>query len=180
MAADVIDVAALDASASAVETDSAVPELDASVVDSETPAEVPAVDTDSAADKTEDGKPVEKSAGDITTAALTPAKIIEALQKLKTEDPVMAKAIYSRVKAGSEAQALLRELAPGAETTAEIREALSNRVPSDVQSTLDAVNATDKLLYEGGAAHTELVSNIIEDFNFPIRMARISPLRASR
>jgi hypothetical protein len=168
MAADVIDVAALDSAAAAVETD--IPSLDSAQTNAETPAEAPAVETDSAADKTEGKdsaeKPVVDAAKSLTdaVAAFTPKAIVEKLSEIKKTDPALATRLHQEVKNSLEAKAFLKTVAPEAKDWKEAAKILSERVAPEIQKQLDAVTATDELLYSPNPEdHKTLAGNVIED-----------------
>lgn len=152
------ELAVLDApvdTSAAVETD--FPVLDAPEVESETPA----VENDAAAKvetKTEDGKPAVDPAE--ASAPITPAKIVESLQKLKAEDPAMAKVIHSHVKQGLDSQRFLKEV--GAKDFAEAKTLLS-KPDEATEQFRQSVEDSDAKLYAGGEAHKELVENILSD-----------------
>src|ERR1700730_3557986 len=116
MADSVMDVAALDSAATAVESstqDTVETTPDASI-------DTPAVETDSGTDKTENRSADDKSATVADASApITPAKIAQALHELNSKDPAMARALIAEVKYNSEAKRLLKELAPEARTLAE-------------------------------------------------------------
>jgi hypothetical protein len=139
--------------AASVESD--IPSLDSTPeVDSEIPAVEP--ETAGAEAKVEDNK----SAADAATTPITPTKIVESLQKLKAEDPAMAKALHEHVKSNLQTQKFLKE--NGVKDFSELKTKLSTP-DEDSQALRTQVEQTDRLLYEGGKAHAELVSNIIED-----------------
>ncbi len=155
MSEAVLDVAALDASASAVEAE--IPAI-------ETPAEAPAeetpVEAGAEAAKTEDGKPADKAVTDTTAAPITPTKIIESLQKLKAEDPAMAKALHEHVKSNLQAQKFLKE--NGVKDFSELKTKLS--APDQATEEFrQSVEETDAMLYAGGEQHAALVGRILED-----------------
>ena len=160
MAAETLDVAALDSAATAVEI--ATPALDTNEVQVSA-VESPEQTTDKPAATAEDGKPEDKAVTDTATAPITPKEIVEQLQELKKTNEPLAKEIHKQVKYSLEAQRLIKELAPDAKTLAEAKELIANRVSPEIQETFDAVQATDQLLYTGGEAHKELVENILED-----------------
>lgn len=168
MAADVIDVAALDSAAAAVETD--IPSLDSAQTNAETPAEAPAVETDSAADKTEGKDSAEKPVVDAAktlndaVAAFTPKAIVEKLSEIKKTDPALATRLHQEVKNSLEAKAFLKTVAPEAKDWKEAAKILSERVAPEIQKQLDAVTATDELLYSPNPEdHKTLAGNVIED-----------------
>jgi hypothetical protein len=159
--AAVLDVAALDASASAVETDSAIPELNATP-DAETP-EVPAVEADSAADKTKTETTAEKPVDAAKTltdavAAFTPKDIVGKLSEIKKTDPALATRLHQEVKNSLEAKRFLA--ANNAKTFNEVK-ALLSKPDETTEQFRQSVETTDELLYRGDLK--ELSGNILDD-----------------
>lgn len=157
--AAVLDVATLDASASAVEAE--IPAI-------ETPAEEPAQETSveaGAEAKTENGKPAEKPASDgkdvtASSAALTPKAIVEKLSEIKKTDPALASRLHSEVKNSLDAKRFLKEV--GAKDFAEAKTVLS-KPDETTENFRQSVEATDAMLYAGGEQHAALVDNILAD-----------------
>jgi hypothetical protein len=171
MAAETLDVAALDSATTAVET----PALDTSE------AEVPVVEsseqiTDKPAATAEDGKPADKAVTDTVSAPITSKQIVEQLQELKKTNEPLAKAIHSHVKQGLESQRFLKEV--GAKDFAEAKTLLS-KPDETTEQFRQSVEATDELLYRGDL--NELSNNILEDITSELGEkegpARLSELR---
>lgn len=158
MAAETLDVAALDSAATAVET--ATPALDTS--EAEVPVvESPEQSTDKPAVTVEDGKSADKTAAtDTATAPITPKVINSQLQELAKTNKPLAAAIHSHVKQGLESQRFLKEV--GAKDFAEARNLLS-KPDETTENFRQSVEDTDSMLYAGGTQHAELVDNILAD-----------------
>jgi hypothetical protein len=153
MSEAVLDVAALDASASAVEAE--IPAI-------ETPAEAPAKETPvearAEAAKTEDSKPADDAVADTTTAPITPKVINSQLQELAKTNKPLATAIHSHVKQGLESQKFLKE--NGVKDFSELKTKLS--APDEATEQFrQSVEASDELLYRGDLK--ELSNNVLED-----------------
>jgi hypothetical protein len=164
MSEAVLDVAALDASASTVDAD--IPSLDS--MPEVSAEEVPAIPTEEAgADKTtktEDGQLAadKNGASDVSTAsaALTPKAIVEKLSEIKKTDPALATRLHAEVKNSLELKHFLKT--EGIQTLSELKTKLS--APDEtVEQIRQSVQNTDSMLYEGGDAHKELVDNILAD-----------------
>ena len=170
MSEAVLDVAALDASASAVETE--IPAI-------ETPAEAPAeetpVEVGTEGAKTQDGKPADKAVTDTVTAPITSKQIVEQLQELKKTNEPLAKAIHGHVKQGLESQRFLKEV--GAKDFAEAKTLLS-KPDEATEQFRQSVETSDELLYRGDLK--ELSGNILDDITAelgdeaPARLSELS------
>lgn len=152
-------------------TEAVIPMLETAPTAAETPTpdtttETPTVETAADSATTEDGKP---DTGKLTTekatesVPITNAKVVETLKAMNANPKTaeMAKHLFNEVKYSQDAKRLMRELAPEAKNIEEAKQIIASRVDPDVQSTVDAVNTTDELLYRGDLK--ELSNNILED-----------------
>lgn len=153
MSEAVLDVAVLDASASAVEA-----EIPAIETPAESPAEETPVEVGTEVAKAEDGKPAEKAETDAASAPITPKVINSQLQELAKTNKPLAAAIHSHVKQGLESQRFLKEV--GAKDFAEAKTLLS-KPDEATEEFRQSVETSDELLYRGDLK--ELTNNILED-----------------
>jgi len=153
MSEAVLDVAAVDSTATAVE---------AEVQAIETPAESPAEETpvEAGAEAAETEKPADKAVSDTASAPITTKQIVDQLHELKKTNEPLAKAIHSHVKQGLESQKFLKEV--GAKTFAEAK-ALLSKPDEATENYRQSVEDTDAMLYAGGEQHAALVDNILAD-----------------
>jgi hypothetical protein len=176
MSEAVLDVAALDASASAVEAE--IPALDA-MPDAETPV-VPAVESDSAADNNKTETTAEKPADTAkaltdAVAAFTPKAIVEKLSEIKKTDPALATRLHQEVKNSLEARKFLHDT--GAKDFAEAKTLLS-KPDEATEQFRQSIEAIDEKLYRGDL--NELSNNILEDITAelgdaaPARLSELS------
>ncbi len=165
MAAETLDVGALEASSTASEAEVAIPNLDAAP-DTEAPAvEGPAVETDSVADDAKTENTIEKptDAAKVVTdavAAFTPKEIAAKLSEMKKTDPALATRLHQEVKHSLESKRFLQSV--GAKDFAEAKTLLS-KPDEATENFRQSVEETDSMLYAGGEQHATLVNNILED-----------------
>ena len=182
MADSVLDFAALDSAAGAAEPAAAAEPV------VETPAVEPAAEgepeaaaeSEAGAELNADGTPKEKVAADLPGTEATPHNVRQALKTMRDADPKNASVVKELHGAYERWTAAKAVFPKGVEEMKEAKEFLDvvggHEGYETLKGTVDAINASDELLYAGDK---QLTANIVEDLKAQGKLGALGKLMPS-